>query len=242
MGLKIKENDRILVIAPHPDDESIGCGGLLSLYGNQCDVVVITDGDNRKVVSDIADVREREFIKAVSLAEVQDYKCLRIPERQIKQYKNKISEIDFDKYEHVFVPNRFDEHKDHVDVYKVVKSLVKKTAKLYEYEVWTPLRKPNVYLDITDISDKKVQLIKAHESQIKELDYVGMMMGLNAYRGRSHGMSFAECYYCETEKQQQRFRHIKRKIRVAIKKQARLSPLIYGGKNEIERKSFSFIL
>lgn len=218
MGLNIRENDRILIVAPHPDDESIGCGGLLSLYGKQCDVVVITDGDNRKVVSDIADVREKEFIKAVSSVEVKDYKCLRIPERQIMQHKKRVSEIDFGKYEHVFVPNRYDEHKDHVDVYKVIKNLVKKTAKLYEYEVWNPLKKPNVYLDITDISDKKIQLIKIHESQIKELDYIGMIMGLNAYRGRSHGMGFAECYYCEKEKRQQQIRHIKRRIKKTIKK------------------------
>lgn len=217
MGINIKENDRILVVAPHPDDESIGCGGLLTLYGKQCDVVVITDGDNRKVVSDIADVREKEFVKAISLAGVHEYKCLRIPERQIKQYKKKIAEIDFEKYNHVFVPNRFDEHKDHADVYKVVKGLMKKKTKLYEYEVWSPLRKPNIYLDITAVSDQKIQMIKSHESQIHELDYVGMIIGLNAYRGRSHGYLYAECYYCAAEMKQQKLRRLKRNLRKKIK-------------------------
>lgn len=216
MGINIKEDDRILVVAPHPDDESIGCGGLLAVYGKQCDVIVITDGDNRKSISKIADIREKEFEKAVSLVGVQKYKCLRIPERQIKQYKNKIAEIDFDKYNHIFVPNRYDEHKDHVDIYKVVKSLIKKQTRLYEYEVWTPLRKPNIYLNISEVSDGKIQMIKAHESQVQELDYVGMIMGLNAYRGRSHGYPYAECYYCEKEKKEQRIRHVKRKIREIV--------------------------
>jgi LmbE family N-acetylglucosaminyl deacetylase len=203
-------------VAPHPDDESIGCGGLLQLYGKQCDVVVITDGDNRKVVSDIANVREKEFVKAVTLAEVHEYKCLRIPEGHIKQHKEKIAEIDFTKYQHVFVPNRFDNHNDHVDVYTVVKSLVKKKTKLYEYEVWSPLRTPNIYLDITEISDKKIQMIKTHESQVRELDYVGMIMGLNAYRGRSHGYLYAECYYCEKESREQTIRRMKRRLRQII--------------------------
>ena len=42
--MRIQENDKLLIVAPHPDDESIGCGGLLSLYGKQCDVLLLTDG------------------------------------------------------------------------------------------------------------------------------------------------------------------------------------------------------
>lgn len=213
MGLNIKKDDKILVVAPHPDDESIGCGGLLALYGNQCDVVVITDGDNRKKISNIASIREKEFEKAMSHAGVEDYKCLRIPEGQIKEYKRKIEEIIFDRYDHVFVPNRYDEHKDHVNVYRVVNSLIKRKTKLYEYEVWSPLRKPNIYLNISEICEKKIQMIQAHESQTKELDYVGMIMGLNAYRGRSHGYPYAECYYCEIEKRKQVIRKIKRRMK-----------------------------
>ena len=216
MGLNIKENDKILIVAPHPDDESIGCGGLISIYGKQCDVVVITDGDDKKGLMDIADVRQREFEKAMTFAGIKKWKCLRIPERKVKENINQIKQIGFSQYAHIFVPNRFDEHKDHIDVYKVVKSLVKRKTKLYEYEVWSPLRKPNIYLDISEVSDKKIQMIKSHKSQIKELDYVGMIMGLNAYRGRSHGYPYAECYYCETEKMEQVIRHIKRKIRGII--------------------------
>lgn len=44
MNVLINNNDKILVVAPHADDESIGCGGLLSLYGNQTDLLLITDG------------------------------------------------------------------------------------------------------------------------------------------------------------------------------------------------------
>lgn len=42
--LELNPDDKCLVIAPHADDESIGCGGLLLKYPDNCDVVVLTDG------------------------------------------------------------------------------------------------------------------------------------------------------------------------------------------------------
>ena len=41
---EISTDDKICVLAPHADDEVIGCGGLLAKYGKQCDVVLLTDG------------------------------------------------------------------------------------------------------------------------------------------------------------------------------------------------------
>ena len=44
----IKSQDRILIIAAHPDDEILGCGGFLSKYSNQVEisVVFIAEGDS----------------------------------------------------------------------------------------------------------------------------------------------------------------------------------------------------
>jgi LmbE family N-acetylglucosaminyl deacetylase len=47
--LDLDKRDRVLVFAPHPDDESIACGGLLQVArvaGAAVRVVVLTDGDN----------------------------------------------------------------------------------------------------------------------------------------------------------------------------------------------------
>ena len=49
MPISIATTDRILVIAPHPDDESIGAGGLLlraKQAGAQVRVIFCTSGDN----------------------------------------------------------------------------------------------------------------------------------------------------------------------------------------------------
>ena len=46
--MDINENDRILIIAAHPDDEILGCGGLLSKYSNQVEIAIIfiAEGDS----------------------------------------------------------------------------------------------------------------------------------------------------------------------------------------------------
>lgn len=66
--LAIEENKKVLVVAPHPDDESIGCGGLLSMYGVQIDVMLLTDG--RKGHDD---------------GVIDDEKCASIREQEIRQ-------------------------------------------------------------------------------------------------------------------------------------------------------------
>ena len=44
MEVNFKKTDKILIVSPHPDDETIGCGGLLAKYGPQCDILMLTDG------------------------------------------------------------------------------------------------------------------------------------------------------------------------------------------------------
>lgn len=216
MGINIQEQDKILIVAPHPDDESIGCGGLLSMYASQCDVLLITDGERGGKSGDVAKVRQGEFIEAMTVAGVKKYSCLHIPQHQIKANRKIVKGYDFSKYQHIFVPNRLDAHQDHVAVYKVIKSITKRLnprIRIYEYEVWSTLHNPNIYLDISNIYDKKKELIECHKSQMAEMDYVGMILGLNAYRGRSHGYPFAECYYCAKEKRAQQIRRCKRRLR-----------------------------
>ena len=41
--LQIQSTDKILILAPHADDESIGCGGLLLKYGSQVEAICITN-------------------------------------------------------------------------------------------------------------------------------------------------------------------------------------------------------
>lgn len=211
MGINIKPGEKILIVAPHPDDESIGCGGLIALYHEQVDVLLVTDGYNAELNNlDAAQIRQEEFKKAMECAGVHGYTMLHIPEHETQKHRDKFRKIDFSKYAHVFVPNRWELHQDHVDVYKVVKRLAGNVPKLYEYEVWTPLRRPNIIVDIASVLSKKQNMITCHASQVEELDYISLATGLSAFRGQTHGLEYAEAYYCRKELWEQRIRHLKR--------------------------------
>ncbi len=219
MAINIKPGERILIVAPHPDDESIGCGGLICLYHDQVDVLLVTDGFiPERQNTDVAETRKNEFLTAMQQAGVHKSILLHIPEHAIRASRKQFRNVDFSIYSHVFVPNRYEIHKDHTDVYKVVRKMIRRKTKLYEYEVWTTIRRPNIIVDIGSVTDDKRSLIGCHRSQLRELDYEALALGLNAYRGRVHNMQYAEAYYCRQEIKDQRIRRIKRTIKHLISK------------------------
>ena len=80
-ALDIRDNDRILIIAPHPDDECIGPGGVLLQYAKQCEVIVLTDG--RQGQGDTApekekQIRKQEFLNGMKRLNIGCFRMLDI--------------------------------------------------------------------------------------------------------------------------------------------------------------------
>ena len=221
MGLNVNSDDRILIVAPHPDDESIGCGGVLSLYSGQCDVLLATDGYREDLNNkEASEIRVKEFIAATDSLGVCNRIMLHIPEHKINEHLKDFLAVDFSKYKYVFVPNRYEEHIDHFTLYKVIKKALRKKhskAELVEYEVWTTIRKPNIKVDISEVVDKKIYAIECHKSQIKDLNYSEMILGLNSYRGKSRGCNYAEMFYSQDENNRKRKKRFKKFLKSIIK-------------------------
>lgn len=219
MAINITSTDKILIVAPHPDDESIGCGGIISLYPAQTDVLLVTDGYSHELDNkEISDIRNTEFRESMKRAGVNAIEMLHIPEHDIYAEKSKLKSCDFRKYTKIFVPNRYENHEDHIAVYRLVKKYAGKKVKLFEYEVWTTIRNPNIIVNIESVIEKKRDLISCHASQVSNLDYISLSEGLNAYRGLTHGLKYAEAFYCKRELKEERIRHFKRKINNLMRK------------------------
>ena len=200
ISINIKKEDKILIIAPHPDDECIGCGGLLSLYPEKCSVVVMTDGsqgnDNVKSEQE-ADIRKNQFIDEMTQAGIADYVWLGYPDGGLMGIKDCTETIKIEKYTKIFLTWRDDNHPDHTAAFmyslEVIKKRCNAKTEIYEYEVHVPFHDVTHYLDITDVMQYKEQLIRCHKDQIKISPYDKRVNSLARYRACQ--LNQADCFF-----------------------------------------------
>jgi len=218
MAFTINDSDKILVVAPHPDDESIGCGGLLALYGRQCDVLLLTDGRKGKSAgrqnlsdSDISEVRKAELQNALNIANINQLFCLNIPDSELSRHKKEVFRFDAAPYKYIFVPNSHENHPDHIAANKFFKSMRfwgKTKARIYEYEVWTPLHTVDVLINIEPKLAEKEKMIRQHISQLECKDYLNAGMGLSAYRGIGCNSQGAEAFFYSPASLMDKFKRV----------------------------------
>lgn len=180
------DNKNIIIVAPHPDDEAIGCSGLIQRMienGKQVHVVILSGGgkshqscchidestliDSRRNLS-----REAAEILGLPLNQLHflDYPdghiSLNNPETQHLQ--TLIEEISPDA---IFVPHKGEGWSDHIEAGNIVREIIRtKSApiQLYEYCVWF------WYYNVWDIDWENAFLLKMnqreHRMKLKAID------------------------------------------------------------------------
>lgn len=199
--------ERLLVLAPHPDDEVIGCGGLVALHlreGRAVRVVVATDGAQ----AGSAEIRMEESRRALDvLGSGAELSFLGLPDRGLDdavatRLRDELLAFQPDL---IVVPSPIEIHPDHFALARVFCELVQRDETLFAdlavarvafYEVGQPLR-PNAIVDISDVAEAKYAAIAEHTSQLAFRDYVAYARGLNAYRAMTlpAETKFAEAYF-----------------------------------------------
>lgn len=199
---------RILVLSPHPDDESIGCGGSLALHHKTQDsvsVVYLTSGERgiRGLEPlEAQRIREREAASACSLLGVQDQHFLRFPDGDLAGHLNEIipalkrllCELRPDM---IYSPHPKEWHPDHRATAQALGLALNQvpTSRVLAYEVWTPLEHYQVSNDISSVMNEKIRAIRCHSSQLQEIPYDSAAEGLSRYRGAfAYGGGFAEVF------------------------------------------------
>ncbi len=202
----------MLVLAPHPDDEAIGCGGaLLKHFKNedQVKILYLTDGSlgfkdgfkpSTAEKKQMAIAREEEAKKLQNFGQA-DQVFLRYPDSRLSLTNSLINyltqELKSFHPDVIYTPYLLDTLNDH-NITSVALGICLEKAEVdsevWQYEVWSP-GFCNTYLNIDDVQSKKMELIKIYKSQLKSRDFTKAAEGLSAYRAMIFGKSkYAEAY------------------------------------------------
>jgi LmbE family N-acetylglucosaminyl deacetylase len=209
---------KVLVFVPHPDDESLGCGGTLARLALLCSVkvVLVTDGSGAGGLPDGAGaVRQAEFVRALACLGVTDSMQLNQPDGAFESSSALMHRVQqlLNEYkpDWVFLPSPLDYHRDHVRIAAFLEPLCRRAASVEQllfYEVWAPVPATHV-VDITDHVEVKRLAIAEHATAMVCGDYQRAVDGLNNYRGLYLGKGrVAEAFWVEPTRTGRLFRAV----------------------------------
>jgi N-acetylglucosamine malate deacetylase 1 len=183
---------KVLIFAPHPDDDVIGMGGSIVKHRGIDDyvtVVYLTSGG----YTDDPKVREKEVTEAEKILGANELKFLRWKDHEVQantESREVIMNIVKENEPHiVYCPSPADQHKDHKATFELVKGAV--NIPLYLYEVYPGMSPIEEYEDITQVLPRKILALKEFKSQKCDL--------IEAYRmhARFRGIMSGKGEYCE---------------------------------------------
>jgi LmbE family N-acetylglucosaminyl deacetylase len=201
---------RVLVLSPHPDDESIGCGGAILGHvarGDDVRVVFLTSGEaggHGRSPDETLRVREREARAAAKILGTSEPEFWREPDGKLRVTpaltKRLRETIETFKPDVVYVTHEREMHPDHIASARVLRTALaplKRKPRVLMYEVWTPIQKLDEIIDISEFMKQKIRAVRAYRSQCAEVGFAEAVLGLNRYRGEMHswpGGDYAEAF------------------------------------------------
>lgn len=195
--LDLPSGGTALVLAPHSDDETLGCGGTLARLrqaGWRVRVLVITDGSQGDPCGylgheSVVAHRQRETRIALDCLGVEEVNFLAMPEGESFAWEavgaNLEEQIEALVPNWLLVPPVLDFHRDHVHTSLLALDLWQERGyreRLFFYELWQPLP-INRVVDVTPVLARKRQAIAAYRLPLRYLDYAAAFEGLMRYRG-----------------------------------------------------------
>ena len=212
---------KILVISPHPDDETLGCSGTLFRHKAKGDTIswLIVTGISEKAgwSNEEVKIRDSEIDTATQKYEFSDVFNFGLPTTKldtlplsdlIKKISNVYEKI---KPEIIYMPFAYDIHTDHQITARALLSTFKwfrysHIQKVLMYETpsetefnFTELRTfhPNVFFDISKFIDEKIETMKIYQSEMGEFPFPRSeitIRSLAACRGSQSGYEAAEAF------------------------------------------------
>lgn len=180
------QNQKILVLAPHPDDEIIGPGGtLLQAIEHNCSVKVIifsNDAHDKKSDPEIDAVAKAAGFAVRELG----FQILKLPD-DCAAYETLRQTIEQEQPDHIFLPFMLDDHPDHRQVSKILLDLFSghtiPACEIWAYQVYGALPL-NAAVNIGRVIERKLDILRLYKSRFKTRDWAHYTRGLNAFNIR----------------------------------------------------------
>ena len=199
----------VLAIGAHYDDIELGCSGTLIKHtknGDTVAMVVVTDSAYKNPDGDTirdAQVARLEGLKAADIIGATliclEYKTFEVPFNDIlgKILLNYIEKLKIDIIYSHWV---YDLHRDHQYAGKSTLMAGRHVPRflMYRSNFYDTEQQfnGNFYSDITDVMDHKIEVIKAHKSELKRVRYqwLEFFTKLHENDGQKIGVKYAECF------------------------------------------------
>lgn len=151
IGTLVPARSRAVILAPHPDDETLGCGGLISrlvALGRHVSVVAISDGEGShppasKLHARLPELRARESLSALHHLGLDEavIQRVRIPDGAVAAHLPELKEwlrAYLQPTDILFAPWKLDGHPDHEAVGQAASEMEHELGcKLIELPIWT---------------------------------------------------------------------------------------------------------
>ena len=208
----------VLVVATHPDDETLGCGGTLLKHKAQGDEIHWLICTETEPGFAFYKKRKKEIESVIKLYSFRSVHHLNLQTMQVDEYSmneliGKISKvIDQIRPNIVYMPFKSDIHSDHRVIFEATYSCTKSfrypfIKNIYMMEIlseteFAPSSKgdsfiPNVFVDISEYMDKKIEIMRVFDSEIGEHPFPRSeknIRALGVFRGAMAGCKYAESF------------------------------------------------
>ena len=215
---------RILVFAPHNDDEVLGVGGTIAKYAQAGHEVFVCEVTSWLENLESTNALKKEALKAHEKLGVKETLFLDLPVVHLKETATHVKNQRFleivqtIKPEVVFLPHTGDMHVDHVETTAAAMVALRphenpQLRAIYIYETlseteWnipnvTNVFIPNVWNDITETFTFKIEAMKCYQSQLRSFPHPRSLEAIEALarlRGSTIGTRYAESFVCVRER------------------------------------------
>lgn len=219
---------RTLVVAPHPDDEILGCGGTLLRRKKEGGTVgwLIVTGMTAETgwSADRILQRDHEIDAVAKLIGFDEVFNLRLPATCLDAMPMSDMVSTFSSVfrsfepEEVFVPHYGDVHSDHRLTFDVVAACAKwfrypSVRRVLAYETVSESEfglvrgsafEPNYFINISDYLERKLEILNVYQSELGEFPFPRSLRAIRAlaeWRGATAGYSAAEAFELLRERQ-----------------------------------------